>query len=285
MPPSSEPLSYYRYGLTQRRVPSTFESIHKDNDDDDDSQSTSSHDSERSLGKSNAMNNLNIFLSLCAIAFGWYRAFHGNPPVSLMLKCDPQECILKQYEDGSMFFLHLYRHQLVRTDLVRLAAGERKREKHVVQYLNGPHATIRDTAPSQAATSNHLSTSFSLVYHEEEDHHHDHHEIPIGQPNVFPITPHDRHDEEKLATFIMKPLDLSIKSDKVAYNHLKHYIGGRRSHVLVEHVEPPPVSFLGLAILLLGCIGFLMAVTVLTRRMKQRPDVIMVGTARIKEDD
>lgn len=269
-------------GLTQRKALAVTsnhvgdaycQTTDSHNDDDSSQSSCSSDDSDSSLRYSrNSFIYLSIIASLCLISFGWFRAFYSRSTFSVVLKCDPQGCILReQHVDGDVSILHLHRHQLVRTDLVHLATvGKRRKERQVIKYVTGPYSSST-TAKPKLTTGDHV-TSFALVYHEEEDHHHDHHEIPLDQPNVYPLTPHERnHDEtEKLATYVFKPLDLSVKHDRVSYNNLKHYIGGQRTHAHVEHVGEKTVSWLGIFFTCIGMIGFFLSITVWIRRIRQQ---------------
>jgi hypothetical protein len=242
-----------------------------DDDDDSSQSSSSSYESENHssyFGK--AVVSLSIIASLCFFSLGWLRTFYGHSFFSVTLKCEPQGCILKeQHVGGDVSMLHLHRHQLVRTELVRLAlVGKRKKERKVVQYVGGPSSSSLKMA--NLTSGDHI-TSFALVYHEEEDHHHDHHEIPLDHPNVYPVTPHDRNhdDNEKLATYVFKYFDMSLKQDRIAYNNLKQYIGGRRTHAHVEYVGESALSLLGIIFICVGIVGFLLAMSLWRRRMRQ----------------
>lgn len=267
-------------GLTQRKATTVartnFELTNSqptdDHSDDDSSQSScSSDESESSLSHSGkAVVFLSILVSLCFISFGWIRTFYGHSFFSVTLRCEPQGCILKeQHVGGDVSMLHLHRHQLVRTELVRLTlVGKGKKERKVVKDTG-----ISSGSSSKMAnlTSFDHVTSFALVYHEEDDHHHDHHEIPLDHPNVYPVTPHDRHhdENEKLATYIFKHLDLSQKQDRIAYNNFKHYIGGRRTHAHVEYVGESTRSLLGIIFICIGIAGFLLTKRLWKRIMRQ----------------
>lgn len=267
-------------GLTQRKATTVTRTNFEltdcqptnDHSDDDSSQSSfSSDESDSPLSYSGkAAIFLSIIASLCFVSFGWIHTFYRHSFVSVTLRCEPQGCILKeQHVGGDVSMLHLHRHQLVRTELVRLTSvGKGKKEKQVFKDTGIPSSSSSKMA--NLTNGDHV-TSFALVYHEEDDHHHDHHEIPLDHPNVYPVTPHDRnHDEnEKLATYVFKDLDVSLKQDRIAFNNLKHYIGGRRTHAHVEFVGESTRSLLGMIFICIGIAGFLLTKRLWRRIMRQ----------------
>jgi hypothetical protein len=183
---------------------------------------------------------MGFLTSLLLVGRGYHLAFHTHP-VQTIFRCEPQGCTYREtHDNGDHSVLHLHRHQLKRTELVRLD----RRTREVVQYLTGPRR--KDHGSSSGAGAHHdrvdrivhhknnkpsmftycpdTYVTYSLVFDDEEEHHQDlYNEYQLkrqtsssksSSSSAFQFTeylmvPHSKDASEQSSTLLFHHLDLT----------------------------------------------------------------------------
>jgi len=144
------------------------------------------------------------------------------------------------------------RHQIKRTELVRLD----RKTKRVVQYLTGPRknnvkntrthpvdSIVTSKRPSMFDYCKDTYVTYSLVFDDEEDHYTDLYNEFKTHSREYLMVPHSKDASDRTSTIIFTNLDLTdahldvSNPQRSAYNHLKHYIAAKRTHVRLEELH------------------------------------------------